>query len=116
MITATFSSNDETRELCLTVKGHAGQASLGQDIVCASASILAYTVAQIIRTMEHHGDLEGKALIEMGNGDATISCRCKDDAIYAEASHTYFVARVGYSLLVHNYPQFVELKTDGEDI
>lgn len=95
------------------MKGHAGQASLGQDIVCASASILAYTVAQIIRTMEHHGDLED-SVIEMGNGDATISCRCKDDAIYAEASHTYFVAKVGYSLLVHNYPQFVELKTVGK--
>ena len=114
MITATFKRNDETRENSLVIKGHAGQAVKGQDIVCASASILAYTVAQIVKAMEHHGDLECEPVVELNDGDATIICRCKNNLLYTEASHAYFVAQVGYSLLEHNYPQFVELNTVGE--
>ena len=114
MINVTFRSHDPTRYLRLTVKGHAGQADRGQDIVCASASILAYTVAQIVKTMEHHGDFKGKPLVELGNGDATIVCRCKNDDLYAEAAHTFFVAQVGYQLLAHNYPEYVDIKVVGE--
>ena len=109
MITATFKRDDDTRENSLVIKGHAGQANIGHDIVCASASILAFTVAQIVKTMEHHGDLECEPVVDMNDGEATIICRCKDNLLYAEASHAFFVAQVGYTLLEHNYPQFVEL-------
>ena len=114
MINVTFRKHDATRYLRLTVKGHAGQADMGHDVVCASASILAYTVAQIVKTMEHHGDLKGKPYVELGSGDATIVCRCKNDDIYAEAAHTFFVAQVGYQLLAYNYPQYVDIKVVGE--
>lgn len=110
MITVTLRKHDATRYLRLTVNGHAGQADKGQDIVCASASVLVYTVAQIVKTMEHHGDLNGEPIVELKSGDATIVCRCKDDDIYAEAVHAFWVAQVGYSLLAHNFPQYVELK------
>lgn len=114
MITVKFRTHDATRYLRLTVEGHAGSDTKGHDLVCASASILAYTVAQVVRTMEHHGDLKGKPCIELNDGDATIIFRCKDDDIYAEARHTFFVAETGYSLLAHNFPQYVEVRSVGK--
>ena len=110
MIDVTIKRDDSTRYIRLVIKGHAGQADIGHDIVCASASILAYTVAQIVKAMEHHGDLKGKPIIELGSGDATIALRAKNDDIFAEACHTIFVAQTGYTLLEHNYPQYVRLR------
>ena len=110
MISTVFEADREGRKLSLSVKGHAGQAVPGEDIICASASILAYTVAQIVKAMENHGDLAETPTIKLDSGDAVISCVAKDDDIYAEAMHTYFVAQVGYSLLAFNYPDFVDIK------
>lgn len=114
MIKVKFRTHDATRYLRLTVEGHAGADTKGHDLVCASASILAYTAAQVVQAMEHHGDLVGKPRIELNEGDAVIILRCKDDDIYAEARHTFFVVQTGYSLLAHNFPQYVELKTVGQ--
>lgn len=114
MVEATFRKHDPTRYLCLALEGHAHCADPGQDIVCASASILAYTVAQIVKTMAHHGDLAAEPVVELDRGDATIICRCKDDETYAEAAHTFFVAQVGYALLEHTYGDHVKLTVVGE--
>ena len=111
MITAKFVVDVDNRFIKMTLKGHAGQAEKGHDIVCASASILAYTVAQMVMVMEHHGDLDGKPTINLNEGDATISCRCRNSEDFGELVHTFFVAQVGYSLLAHNYPQYVSLET-----
>jgi hypothetical protein len=64
--------------------------------------------------MEHHGDLTGKPCIELNEGDATIIFRCKNDDIYSEARHLFFVAETGYSLLAHNFPQYVGVKSVGK--
>lgn len=111
MITVKFAMVEEYHHIQMSLKGHAGQAEHGQDIVCASASILAYTVAQIVMAMEQHGDLEGKPLINLNEGDAMISCRCRDPDVFSELVHTFFVAHVGYLLLAHNYPEYVSLES-----
>jgi uncharacterized protein YsxB (DUF464 family) len=113
MIKVKYTYDRDKRECSLTVKGHAGQADVGHDIICASASILAYTIAQVIKSMEHHGDLIEPPTIELESGDATIVCRAKDDYLYSEMMQDFFVIRTGYLLLAHNYPQFVEF-IDGE--
>jgi uncharacterized protein YsxB (DUF464 family) len=109
MISTVFTSDREGRKLSLSVKGHAGHSEPGEDIICASASILAYTVAQMVKAMDSHGDFAESPTIKLDSGDAEITCVAKDDDIYAEAMHTYFIAQVGYSLLAYNYPDFVEL-------
>ena len=114
MINVRFRTHDATRYLRLTVEGHAGAADRGHDLICASASILAYTVAQVVSAMEQQGELEGKPCVELNPGDATIIFRCKNDAIYTQAKHTFNVAETGYSLLAHNYPQYVDVKSVGE--
>ena len=112
MIKVKFSYDKDKRECSLCLKGHAGQAEIGKDIICSSATILAYTIAQVIKAMEHHGDLVEPPTIDLENGDATIVCRAKDDYIFSEIMQSFFVIRTGYALLAHNYPQYVQIITD----
>lgn len=114
MITVNLAQDDEKKTLSLKLSGHAGQADIGKDIVCASATILAYTVGQIVKFMEDNKELTRKPVIKLKKGDIEISCRCKTDEGYAKALHTYYVAQVGYTLLTHNYPQYVALNSLGE--
>ena len=113
MIKVKYAYDRDKRECSLTVKGHAGQAEVGQDIVCASASILAYTIAQVIKAMDYHGDLVETPTIKLESGDATIVCRAKDDYLFAELMQDFFVIRTGYTLLGLNYPLYVDF-TDAE--
>ena len=116
MIEVTFKHDSEQRQLHLSAIGHAGYAPIGNDIVCAAASILATTVAQIVKAMESHGDLEEEPIIKLVEGNAVVSCKVNNRALYAEALHTYFVAEVGYRLLAHSYPEYVSLTTIGDPI
>lgn len=99
--------------LGLRVIGHAGYAEVGKDIVCSSASILAYTVAQIVKEAEDQGDLASPATIRIEAGDTVVACEPKKKWLDAMRG-AYFFAKKGYTLLAHNYPQFVELIIDGE--
>ena len=112
MITVNISIDRDKRECSLLVNGHAGQAMIGEDIVCASASILAYTIAQVIKGMEHHGDLSETPTLKLESGDAIISCRAKDDYLFSELMQDFFVIRTGYTLLAHNYPLYVDFTDD----
>lgn len=103
-----------TNKLTLKLSGHAGQADIGHDIVCASCSILAYTVAQLVKNAETLGDLKSPAKIKLENGDAYISCKPTEDA-YETILGIYMFAEVGYRLLAHNYPEFVKLTSFGTE-
>ena len=110
MVKAEFFTNKESGSITMKVTGHAGQAKKGEDIVCAAASILAYTVAQALQFMYEQGDLQKQPHIKLDEGDTVIVAKPKA-ASYAEALHTFFVAQVGYHLLSHNYPQYVTLSS-----
>lgn len=115
MITAIFSNHDEIRYLKLLVKGHAGSDVKGRDLVCASASILLYALAQAVADMEERGELMSSPIIvtEEDKGDALITCQCISDKSYSDAVSAFNVIRTGFKLLAHNYPQYVELNTVG---
>jgi uncharacterized protein YsxB (DUF464 family) len=113
MIKVNYTYDRDKRECSLTVEGHAGCAERGKDLICASASTLAFTIAQVIKSMHHHGDLVEPPILDLEDGDATIVCRAKDDYLFSEIMQDFFVIRTGYALLAHNYPQFVEF-IDGE--
>ena len=112
MIRASFTENLETFEISVKVKGHAEQAEKGKDIVCASASILISTLAQIVTSLE--GRLDGEPVIKYESGDAIVFCRCKNLVTFAKVLHAYNYTKVGYTLLAEEYPQYVEIVTDGE--
>ena len=113
MVKATFRSDTNSGVITLKVTGHAGAAEKGKDIICASASILAYTVAQIAKYMHSLGQLKKKPTIKLESGNATIVVKPRDK-FYGEAMQSFFVAQVGYSLLAHNYPDYVGLTMFGE--
>ena len=106
MIKVTFT--ERGRNLSLRLEGHAGYAEIGKDIVCASASILAYTVAQYVMEAEHNGDLVSPAEIKLESGDTVISCEPSNN-ISLGMQNMFLFAKMGYALLEHNYPQYVRL-------
>lgn len=93
----------------MVLKGHAASAPYGEDLICASATILAYTVAQAIQYMHESDRLKRKPKIRLMEGSITIICTPKEDS-YEEALHTFWVAQCGIELLAHNYPQNVSLE------
>ena len=104
MVTITMTKTDTT--LTLKVEGHAGQAEKGQDTVCASVSMLVYTLAQYVKWMYERHQLKRSPLIELEEGNAQIVARPKADYM-AEGLHAFFVASVGFDLLAFNYPEYV---------
>ena len=108
MIKVKIRTHDATRYLCLDVEGHAGSAPKGEDLVCASASILAYTAAQIARESFDLGDLSCKPHIRLDDGSATVMLRCKSRSAYKRAKSAFYALKTGYNLLAQNYPQYVE--------
>lgn len=108
MLTVTFKAKKLGKLLILEAYGHAGNDVEGKDIVCASASMLAWTVAQCMIDMYNDGKLLKKPSMKIDPGKAYIVCKPKKE-YYAEALHTYHVAQVGYNLLSHNYPDCVKI-------
>lgn len=113
MIRAEFFTNEDAGSISLRLSGHAGAAEHGQDVICAAASILAYTVAQTLQFMHEQGAMQKKPHIRLKEGDTLIVAKPKEES-YAETLHTFFVAQVGFHLLSHNYPKYVELKSFGK--
>ena len=112
MIKVKYTYDRNKRECSLLVKGHAGQADMGKDIVCASSSILAYTIAQVIKTMERRGDLVEPPTLDLESGGATIVCRANDDYLFSEMMQKFCIIWTGYQLLAYNHPEYVQIITD----
>jgi uncharacterized protein YsxB (DUF464 family) len=111
IVESRIGKDDKGREqdFYLKVTGHAGSAEKGRDIVCASASILLYTLAQTVKALEQKGRLKEAPAIRTDSGDAEIGFTAK--AKYsAECAHCFFTVLVGYQLLCHNYPMYVRFK------
>lgn len=113
MIKVAFAHEKDTGTIILKVKGHAGQAEKGKDIVCSAASILTYTIAQYLNYVYKQGGLKKKPNIKLNDGDSLIVAKPTEE-YEGEVLNAFFVAEVGYSLLAKNYPQFVELNLFGE--
>ena len=108
MLVAHFKSKKLGKYLILEVKGHAGADDIGKDLVCASASMLAYTLAQCSIDMYNDGKLLKKPTIKFKDGFAAIVCKPTKEA-YAECLHCFHVAQVGFNLLQQNYQENVRL-------
>lgn len=113
MISVSFHEDRVRGSITMRVSGHSNFDKRGKDLICASASILAYTAAQTLQCMYADGDMRNKPLIRLNDGDAVITVRPKQDR-YTEALHVFFVIQMGYFLLSKNYPQYVELYSFGE--
>lgn len=111
MIQVVISKREGT--LSLRLIGHAGYAEHGKDIICASASILVYTVAQMMADLYAEGKMIGEPTIRLDEGDAIVKVR-PDAWGIADACHTFLMAQTGFELLQSNYPVHLQLTKVGE--
>ena len=90
----------------LTVTGHAGSAEKGHDLVCASASMLAYTLAANVANMADCGQVR-EPIMKMYEGDTEISCNPRHN-LKASVTLVFDSICAGFDLLSHYYPNFVK--------
>lgn len=111
MLEVDFRMFNEDRVLKLTLQGHAdGEEDSG--IVCAAASIQAYTVAQFIYASETHGELECEPFVSLKPGAVRIVCKAIDDDSYGELARVFLYALTAYRLLAINFPGKVTIISD----
>lgn len=95
----------------VTVEGHAGSGPEGHDLVCASASALALTLAGNVSYMEAQGAVHG-VTIKLDNGSAEI--QCTPYRRYKESAQQIFRAIcVGFELLATKYPTNISYDVRG---
>lgn len=104
MIHAEFSTDGNG--LLLTVRGHAGSASYGHDIICASASILVGTLAQSVIDSNDEQLLQQPPDINLECGEAFIGCIPAEEQ-FDRVLGIYKVIQTGFLLLEHEHFQYV---------
>lgn len=98
-----------TREhLSLAMRGHAGCAENGRDLVCAACSILAHTLCKMVGDGARKEMFYTAPITHIASGEALIACAPRAD-FYEEMLHAYYMAQVGLSLLQREYPDSIEL-------
>ena len=110
MINITFDADKDAYRLSIIVKGHASFDEIGKDIVCASVSILTYTIAKIANDMIERGRIAENSVIRLDSGDAFINCHCMGKESYNELFGAFQTVLTGYNLLAENYPQNVNVQ------
>lgn len=97
----------------VTMEGHAGSGEKGHDLVCASVSILAYTLASLVESMDHGIQVQG-ATVELNDGGARISCEPIGD--YSHPIKLMFdTICTGFEILAEEYPDNVSYEFCDED-
>ena len=87
----------------LTLKGHAGHGAYGHDLVCASASILVYTLAAALENLQSEGLITGLS-VSFLPGDAEVSCEIKEGS-RDTITRVFDTVGVGFRLLARDYPR-----------
>lgn len=92
--------------LTLTIKGHAQSAEKGKDLICASASILFYTLVENISRLEDMGKC--KSQIKALEGDAEVKVIASPSEFDVVTS-IFNTIMVGYEVLANEYPEFIRI-------
>ena len=108
MVYTKFYCKPSAGSIHMTIRGHADSAPRGSDLICASVTMLAYTLAQAVEFLYQQGALKKKPRIRLEEGDVTIIATPRDD-YFAQVLQSYWVAQCGCYVLARNYPQFVTL-------
>ena len=85
----------------LTIEGHAGYSDNGNDIVCAGASAIAYTLLGYLNNLEidtlNYRDC---------SGDFYVNCVTDDERVET----AFEMAEIGFLQLENTYPQCVRVR------
>ena len=107
----TIEKNDrgEPCGIVFICTGHAGRNKRGEDLVCASASILTYTLAQTVHSLYEGRFLKRRPKIKLCEGYAKISVKPRRER-FAEVYNAFAVIATGFSLLEKSYGGYVSLE------
>lgn len=108
MIHVKFFRNTQEGSVQMEMQGHALTAPKGEDLVCAAATTVAYTLAQAVQFLYEQDRLLEKPVIQLVDGYAHILVYPRKCAV-AETLMTFWVAQAGAYVLERNYPQAVSL-------
>lgn len=92
------------RDYCrVSVTGHAGSAEKGKDLICASASILAYTLAAYVKKVKEEDKVKFDLTV-LEEGDTIISCSPYNEN-KTEITTVFDAICRGFELLARDYPE-----------
>lgn len=86
------------------ISGHAGYAPRGQDIVCAGASTLFYTLVHALR----EADVQKFHISESGDNQMIMVECASMQANPVAVDAIYSTIAQGFAMLANNYPEYVE--------
>ena len=95
----------------LSVKGHANSGEAGHDLVCASATILTYTLALNVKNLVD-AERARDPVINLQEGDAVVCCN-------AIRRHKNVVSLIfssicaGFALLANKNPHYISYEVRG---
>lgn len=106
----TVDYSEEGGVLRFRADGHAAWAEDGTDLVCAAASMLAYTLLQCLRDAEEQGWLE-ELDTDIWDGGVLAEAVPAPDGMVRVAT-IYRTVLTGYRMLSRRYPHNVEVLVD----
>lgn len=108
MVTAKFYMAPRDGSLHMVLRGHAGSAPAGEDLVCAGVSTLAHSLAEAVLKLYEQGLLRRYPRAEIGAGKAEIIAVPKA-RFFRETMMLFWLAEVGMGVLEENFPECVRM-------
>ena len=106
MTRVRYEHGTDPPEYRMTIEGHAGAGPKGEDIVCAAASILMWTLAERAAERPELG-----SMIHTDSEGARAEIRCRPEKGWGlRCRDLYETILTGYELLREEYPDFVEVE------
>lgn len=93
----------DRKENKITVEGHAYSGEPGQDLICAAASVLIYTIAASVNSMQQNGHV-AQAVVNLEKGNGTVGCEPLEQ-FKGAITLIFDSICAGYELLAVNYPE-----------
>lgn len=109
MIQIRFSFREPEGGVRLTLRGHAGFAPKGRDLVCAGASTLVYTLAEALERMYIQGMLRKCPRMEIREGRADLEALPKPEYVQ-EILLVFWVIEAGLHNLGMQFPGCIQVE------
>lgn len=102
----------EDNQFYLTIKGHAGYAEEGKDIVCSAISILAFSLDRYLCDKEADGEI-GRYVRDVNEETAEMCFSCQINPYDDTAKEGIMAILNGFEILSKNYEKNVHFSPKG---
>lgn len=92
----------------MEIRGHAGAAPAGQDIVCAGISVLSYALINAAMSVPEYN---GHTLVNEGEALIRVEC-CPEDGAEDRCREMFRTIWCGFETIAESYPEYIEV-TEG---